>query len=245
MSDQLKKVLARELQKELEKKTQWKSVDDISKAEQFGDYLKTHPLPVLAPKRAARAVMKADGGDVEKGSGKVERIEFKKRDDQMTQEEYKSLEKDLERVASQVEADRQAVDHKGDSAAGTTHEDGGAGEGGGDAGAGREGDSAAGSKTHAAGAGAGGGDARAGREAAAKRAARTRLQGFFDPAAAGQKLRYRVQPGDKAIVQADRRGHGWAERESLREHGDFVRLARDEARIPLAIRPYWDDALPQ
>ena len=46
-------------------------------------------------------------------------------------------------------------------------------------------------------------------------------------------------------MQADRRGHAWAARESLREHGDFERLPREEGRVPLAIRPYWDDALRQ
>ena len=51
-----------------------------------------------------------------------------------------------------------------------------------------------------------GGDARAGRQAAAKQAALTRLQGFFDPAAAGAKLRYNVQPGDEAVVQVRRYG---------------------------------------
>ena len=112
--DQLQKVLARELEIKLTNKTEWKSVGDLSKAQEFGDYLKTHPLPLLTrekkdgegdtEKESSPALSKAKdgGGDTEKGSSTVESIEFTKRHDQMTQDEYRSLEKDLERVSTQV-----------------------------------------------------------------------------------------------------------------------------------------------
>ena len=103
--DQLQKVLARELEIKLTNKTEWKSVGDLSKAQEFGDYLKTHPLPLLTRKEkdgGEDTEKGSSGGDTEKGSSTVESIEFTKRHDQMTQDEYSSLEKDLQRVSTQV-----------------------------------------------------------------------------------------------------------------------------------------------
>ena len=58
-------------------------------------------------------------------------------------------------------------------------------------------------------------------------------------------VHYVVQPGDVAIFNAATRrgGRKWADKEILRERGEYTTLPRGgglDGRLPLAVEPYWD-----
>lgn len=210
--------------------THWNSVDELEKAQELGDYLTSHPLPKYAYQHLEAS--RAKQTRLEHAAAQVH-AEDKKRakarldaDDNERQlakaaavEHSSSVAEQSQAVAGSgrmTQADYRALEN--DLAR---------------VGAAVEADRKASA-------------ARGHHSAEMQRAAaHTRLGGFFDPAVVHVKLGREVQPGDAAMMQAASAGRGWAERENLREHGEFTRLPGPGAGFPLAIRPYWDDALRQ